>query len=250
MTTNKIKIIIDIDELVWAFENSSVSQHYFIDTKENEIIHINEELDEDVEEKLEEMANERYIVIPERMPSEDINIMKSFLYYLEGERNDISIINEFHYALDRRKPFRNFKELLNNYPKIKEQWFKYKENKIKDEIIDWLFVNNIELEHPLIPNIKIKELTKEEILKLPSEITDFMPLDCMDCGNEEGIKARYFVPSVPIENAMIDEEIKNIMKNKYKIENFGVTGGGEIEGDILTYAECHKCGSYNIFWDF
>ena len=49
-----MKLNINFDELVYAFEQSNVMRHYFIDTKENNLIYINEEIEMDASEKLEE----------------------------------------------------------------------------------------------------------------------------------------------------------------------------------------------------
>ena len=129
-----IEIGIDLEELMCAFENSDVSNHFFIDLKKNEIININEYLDLDSSEKLREMDDERYIMIPERFPWDEKILMESFAYSLET----LSRVDEFLDALNRSKPFRRFKDLLNKYPHLRERWYAYKSNEIKNQLINWL----------------------------------------------------------------------------------------------------------------
>lgn len=240
----KITLNIDFDELLTAFMQSSVSKHFFIDTEKNELIYINDEVDRDSEEKIEEMENKKYLMIPIRLPKDDLLIMEIFIYEIVEE--DFKLADEFYKVLDSRKAFGYFRELLDKYPEIKEKWFKFKDKEIKNQTINWLGENNIVLENQkLIPNIEIKELSENE--KLPKEIGDFGPIACMDCNNK-GIKGRFFEINIKIENILIDSEIKRIMEEKYQINNFGVFSTGV--GTILTAAKCPKCGSENIFWDF
>ncbi len=238
---------IDFADLCEAFEMCNVSNHFFIDLEKNEIMSINEEIDDDAEKKLEKINEKKYIVIPERMPNEDFSIMELFIY--EIAEKDFQLSDKFYDAIHKSKPFKRFKEMLEEYPEIKNKWFKFKENDIKNDVINWLFENKIILENKkLIPDIEIKELTKEEIEKLPSESKDFLPMACMNCKNEGHIPAKFFIVNCDVENMMIDEEIKRIMKEKYNINDYGVMSTGK--ETIFTFAKCPKCGSENIFWDY
>ncbi len=95
--------------------------------------------------------------------------------------------------------------------------------------------------------VEIKELTADEV-ELPEEFDTFGSIACMNCNNHEKIKTRYFELNTANENIFIDREIKRIMKKKYNIKDYGCIAGGDKE--ILTYTECQKCGSTNIFEDF
>ncbi len=117
-----MKIKIAFDELVSAFELSNVSHHYFIDTQENKIIYINSDVEDNASEKLEKMEGERYIFIPPRLPKDDFLVMELFVYELE--ETDFEFAEKFQRAIEGRKPFRNFKALLLEYPEIRERWFK------------------------------------------------------------------------------------------------------------------------------
>lgn len=243
-----MKLDIDFEELVDAFEDSSVIHVYHIDTKKSELIYYNDAVNEPVgvKEKLDACSNDnRYIYIPQRSTQHDFHVMNMFTYNI----NDFEIAEEFHDALERKKPFRNFKEMLHEHPKLKEKWFEYKHNTIKNETINWLCEHNIELGNQnLIPNIEIKEISKAGVKNLPEELKGFSPFACLNCHNKEGLKARWFTLSITPENTLEEKEIQRIMKETFDIHHHGTFGGGKQE--FLTAAKCPKCGSEKIFWDF
>jgi len=240
-----MKLNIDFEDLVDVYEDSNATHLYFIDTKNNEIIFVNEAIDDDASEKLEELEDERYFYIPPRLPQDEFYIMEMFVYTIE----DFDLAEKFHGVLEGKKPFRNFKDLLYDYPELRERWFEYKHNTIKNETINWLCENDIEIENQeIIPKIEIRELNREELKDLPEEIKGFGPFACLKCHNKTGIKARWFTLNVTPENRLVEIETQRIMKEKFDINHHGNFGGGEQE--FLTAAKCPKCGSEEIFWDF
>src|SRR3989339_240424 len=238
-----MKLKIPFDEIKDAIEQASYEHHYFIDKKNQKIVFISEV--EDVhEKKLEEVENDDFICIEPRMPNEDFSVMQSFVY----EIRDFNLARKFHEALEKRNPFRNFKELINQNPDLTEKWFKHRDKELTNEAMNWLCINDIELEDKsFMPKIEIKELKPGEV-KLPEEFKDFGPVACMKCNNKEGFKTRYFELNVPSENMLIEKETERIMKEKYGIQDYGHICGGEKE--ILTSSECPKCKSKEIFEDF
>lgn len=243
-----MKLNIDFEELVDAYEDSSVDHVYHIDTKNNELIYYNDALGEpeEVKEKLDScLDDDRFIYISPRLPQDEFFIMETFVYSIEN----FNVAEKFYKALERKKPFRNFKELLHEYPKFREKWFEFKHNTIKNETINWLCENNIELENQqLIPEIEIKELTRDEIKDLPEELKGFGPFACLKCHNKEGLKARWFTINVTLENRLVELETQRIMKEKFNITHHGNFSGGKQE--LLTAAKCPKCGCEEIFWDY
>ncbi len=242
-----MKLNIDFEDLVDVYEDSSVDHVYHIDIKNNEILYYNDGLGEpeDVKEKIESCLDDtRYLCIPPRLSQDEFLIMEMFVYTI----SDFDIAEKFHNALERRKPFRNFKDLLYDYPKLREKWFKFKQNTIKNETINWLCENDIELENQqLIPAIIIKEMAGDDIKNLPEELKGFGPFECMKCQNQTGIKARWFSINIGPENRLIEKETQRIMKEKF---NVGHHGGFSGDQEFLTAAKCPKCGSENIFWDY
>ncbi len=243
-----MKLNLDFEELVDAFEDSSAIHIYHIDTKKSELIYYNDGVGElvGVKEKLDSCSVDgRYIYIPSRRPQHNFHIMEMFAY----EINDFDIAEKFHNALERKKPFRIFKEILHEHPKLREKWFEYKHNTIKNETINWLCENNIELENQqLIPEIKIKEMSSSEIQNLPGELKGFSPFACLNCHNKEGLKARWFTINLAPENRLIEKETERIMKEKFDINHHGNFSGGK-QG-FLTAAKCPKCSGEGIFWDY
>ncbi len=238
-----MKLKIPFNELKDAIEQASYEHHYLIDQKNHKIIFISE-YEDDYEKKLEEVESEDFIGIEPRMPEDDFRIMESFVYGIQEK--DFELAEKFHKTLEQKKPFKNFKELINQHPVVREKWFAYRDKELANEAMNWLCINNIELEdNSFMP--KIKELTSDEV-KLPEEFAGFGPVACMKCNNKEGFKTRYFELNVPSENMLIEKKIKRIMKKMYQIDDYGCIGGGDKE--ILTSSECQKCKSSEIFEDF
>jgi len=173
-------------------------------------------------------------------------IMEMFVY---EKIQDTQIAEKFNQVLERKKPFRNFKDLLFDYPDLQKQWFTYHREHLKNKTINWLCLNNIELENQnLTPTIQIKELTPEEIQHLPDEIKDFKPYACLHCHNQKGMKARIFSINISPENKLIEQETQRIMKEQFGITHHSGWSGGEQE--FLTASRCTQCGSEEIFWDY
>ena len=237
----KLKIL--FDELKDAIERASYKHHYLIDKKNHKIVFISEYKD-DYKKKLEEVESDDFIAIEPRMTEDDFRIMESFVYRID----DFKLAEKFHMVLEQKKPFRNFKEFINQHPELERKWFAHTNKELTNEAMNWLCHNHIELEDSsFMPKIEIKELKSDEI-KLPEEFEGFGPVACMKCNNKEGIKTRYFELNVPSENMLIEKEIKKIMKENLGIDDYGCIGGGEKE--ILTSSECPKCKSKEIFEDF
>ena len=130
------------------------------------------------------MENDNFIGIPPRMPNDDFSIMQSFVY----EIGDFNLGRKFEEALSRKKPFKNFRALIDYYPKLKEQWFAHRDKEIVNEAMNCLCDNDIELEDKsFIPKIDIRELAKDQV-KLQDEWKTFGHVACVRCNNKEGIR--------------------------------------------------------------
>lgn len=240
-----MKLKIPFEEIKDAIEQASYEHHYLIDKKNHEIVFISE-VEDDYEKKLEEVESDNFIGIEPRMPEDDFRVMKSFAY--EIQENDFRLAEQIHNILEQKKPFKNFKDFVNQKSELRERWFKHKDKELANEAMNWLCINDIELEDKsFMSKIEIKELKPCEV-KLPGEFEGFGPIECMKCKNKEGFETRYFELSHPNENLLIDKEIKRVMKSKYGIEEYGCISGGETE--ILTSSECPRCKSKGIFEDF
>ncbi|OGJ22062.1 hypothetical protein A3K73_08625 [Candidatus Pacearchaeota archaeon RBG_13_36_9] len=240
----KMDLDIDFEDIKEAIELSDVEHHYFIDTKNSKIIYIGG-YDDNSEEELEKI-DDSLIAIPKRFPDDEFEIMEQFMYSLRN----FSLAQIFEKALRRNKPFRNFKNLLDKYPEIKNQWFIFQDKAIENEAIDWLDAKNIRLKNQkLIPEIEILELTSEEFNNLAEDVRDFLPIACLNCKNTKGIKARFFKVNTPLGNKAMKKEAKKIMKNKFEIGDFQDSAYPNMNL-LISEPSCPKCGSKEIFWDY
>lgn len=83
-----------------------------------------EELWEEAMEKVEENYHE-YVPFTGMESHESFEIMEDFV----NEIPDTRIQAKFENAIQRRKPFQPFKDLLLDYPDLRQQWFAYKDKR-------------------------------------------------------------------------------------------------------------------------
>jgi hypothetical protein len=55
---------------------------------------------------------------------------------------DKNIQQRFEDAIRFRKPFQNFKQMLQNYPDLREEWFKFKGDLYKKYVVEQLDIYN------------------------------------------------------------------------------------------------------------
>lgn len=164
------KIRIDEGDLLMAFGSGDGTEHWFLDRQTGEVIFVSDDAmlysggfdgEDDDEEDGEaeygvpedpesfwaaiERDPERYVEIPS-MPSHDgFRMMERFAGSLEPGAAR-SALDE---ALRRRRPFRSFKDALAGFPGIREAWFKYEEQQLHQEAMEWLESEGIDAE--LVP---------------------------------------------------------------------------------------------------
>ena len=243
-----VEIKIDFDELINAFESSNLENHFFIDIEKNEIVNINEYIEINCLERLEKLDNDidRYLPIPSDFQWNEKTLMETFAYRLE----DLDVIDEFIDILHRRKPFKNFKLLLDKYD-LREKWYGYRERTAKNELINWLVETDIKLigqEAKMIKKFEIKELSSEEIDKLDDDMKSFLPRFCPNCDHRGNFKIKFFSINYEPENKLDLIQVNEIMEKKFKVTNFGAIVGEQ--NAFLTGAKCPKCNSEDIFWDY
>ena len=236
---------VDFDELVEAFDFCSENLNFFIDLEKNKIISI-DKMEEGAEKELEKTKGKRYIKIPVKESRDEFNIMESFVY--EIQEGNFELAEKFHEILERKNPFRDFKELLKNQNEdLEMKWYKFREREFRNNVINWLCQNDFELSYSIIPRVEVKELNKEEAEMVIDELKDFWPVACLKCDNKKGLKQRFFLLNVPIENAMIEKEINKILKEKYDLKHFGYYMN---EKTVIVASKCPVCSSEDIFWDY
>jgi len=112
-----------IDDILFHMENQD--EIFVFDIRENQIINSMDMDDDD---------DENYISLPEWTPNDGYRLMEKFTASL---KNPV-VRQELTAALNKnRGVFRAFRDVLSQYPEVEKQWFKYKEQKIRSEIIAW-----------------------------------------------------------------------------------------------------------------
>ena len=88
------------------------------------------------EEELEELEQniEKYLKIEKMPPEKSFRIMEDFT----AEVSDKDVRARLVYALNRSKPFRNFKYEVSYNESIRQSWFKFKSRKYEEWVKDYL----------------------------------------------------------------------------------------------------------------
>lgn len=112
------------------------------------------------EEELEELERtwKDYIVIEKMRSRDSYHVMESFVYTVKDEKIQEQLVR----AINRRSPFRNFKEELYAFEEVQQRWYKYRDRKYQEYVRDdlKLQLENVELE------------PAEEIVEQSQEITE------------------------------------------------------------------------------
>ncbi len=137
------RLSIDTEMLIAALEDHSLMARHYLDRKTGEIVVVPEggldEVDDQLAAAMEDEP-ERFEYI-EALPSwQGYQVMADFVASLaeSGAKRDLE------HALQRRKPFRNYKEALNAYPDLQDQWFRFHGRALKAVVEAWLQERGIE----------------------------------------------------------------------------------------------------------
>ncbi len=249
----KTQLPIDLQELSWIFEDSSIEHRSYLDLKTGEIVQIFDDImdpdeKEELDDKVDEGLGERYITIPNAESYDGYQDMKDFIDTVK----EMKLKEKLYNAITRKGAFRRFKDLLTFYPKERERWFKFKDDRIKERVNEWLEEEGIEI----IPQkpIEIREISLREISE-STEIEEswkgFRARGCLKCDNEDGFKERYFVISRCPDSKEEEDWLDATMETKYGVKGHGITAGAFNDSrGLINSAVCRKCGSHDIFFDF
>lgn len=154
------KLKVDLGELVFAMEmGDNRERSGYLDTETGGIIDMPDDIMRGVEEgrtvslvvdwdeELAETADKilsdetnRFLLIPRRESHEGYEVMVSF----SGTVEDRKLNEKLKIALDGKGAFRRFRNVLNDHPDELERWYKFKDDYMKDEAVQWLLDNGIE----------------------------------------------------------------------------------------------------------
>ncbi len=96
---------------------------------------------EKLDDKVEEGFGEHYITIPNAESYEGYQDMEDFIETVK----EIKLEEKLYNAIVRKGTFRRFKDVLIFYPKERERWFKFKNEKVMERVNEWLEKEGIEI---------------------------------------------------------------------------------------------------------
>jgi hypothetical protein len=152
------RLEVDVFELIFALENSSWENRYYLDLKTGEIIMLTSEelgyVDEPPDRPLPEWQQEtvkraeeiwlddgkRYVGVPESDSRRAYGDMKDFIATVEDEH----LRGMLQVAVQGRGAFRRFKDMLYHYPRERERWFHFSDAQARRRALDWLESQGIE----------------------------------------------------------------------------------------------------------
>ena len=154
------KLKVDVEDVALIMENQDrFGSQYYLDTETGESILIPEEVMDALEEgescedlpawELELLpqakaifeGSERYKEIPTRPSHEAYDVMVEFASDVKDGRVGSRLESAFH----GKGAFRRFKDTLREYPEIEKEWFKFKAEKDREMVKDWLVSIGIEI---------------------------------------------------------------------------------------------------------
>lgn len=167
----KRKLRIDLSDLQMVFEDNFHEHHYYLDVETGEVVLVSDEIrsaleriyeDNTAEEghqkrsfaeavaesglsdwmkdmvldadRVEQGFGARFIEIAKVQTSEDYRAMEDFTESLEDQR----LQERLWRALNGRRPFRHFKDVLMDYPEEEQQWFKFLDARHRGQLLEWL----------------------------------------------------------------------------------------------------------------
>jgi hypothetical protein len=127
----------DMDELGSAMEDGSYEHDYYLDLETGEILLLSEYMDdkdiESLKEKIEDDPD-RYEKIPKAESHDGYQDMQEFIATI-GDEHTAEVLDT---AIQGSGAFRRFKDALLRYPEERERWFKFKNERMHERVLEWL----------------------------------------------------------------------------------------------------------------
>lgn len=92
------------------------------------------------------------------------------------------------------------------------------------------------------------KLTEVKPSELSDEVTDYGPIECLNCDFDGHIPISYFLVNSEIETENDFNQLKDFVKEKYGYSSF--TEMTYHLGALISATKCPKCNSEEIFQDF
>jgi hypothetical protein len=160
------KLEIDWGELSIVFETGFGDMQHYLDLETGKVVMVTDEArwyqrqppDEllewqremlQVARQVEEGYGTRYIQIPEQDSRVGYRDMEYFIRTVQ----DGHLRDQLWQAIQGQGAFRQFKDVLVEYPAERERWFAFRDNCVHKRIVDWLTVEGIEPTNPVEPSV-------------------------------------------------------------------------------------------------
>jgi Uncharacterised protein family (UPF0158) len=134
---------LDVDELIAAMEDQNAT--WFFDKQKGELVFDHPDLDEKMREMMDidqlEENPERFVKVERVHPSDGFHIMQDFVETVTDEK----IAEALNTALEKRHPFRQFKDTLHNYSDELTRWYAYHEARLKEVAEAWIEAEGLEI---------------------------------------------------------------------------------------------------------
>ncbi len=166
------RLEVDLSELEIAFDDSSWEHSYYLDRETGEVVMVTDEISHQVEhiyeedvpgdaadeevnittilerlslpewekdalrkaDQVEKGFGERYISVPRSESSDAYRDMEDFISTVRDQRLQARLWQ----AIEGRHPFRRFKDVLAYSAADQDRWFSFKDNRIRERVLEWL----------------------------------------------------------------------------------------------------------------
>jgi len=119
----KIKLFLD-SILYFMEDNSGFASLHYLDLLKGEVV--SPDIDDTISHEVVE-DDDRYFPLTPITSDEGYGIMQDFAALEQSDEIRGRLIN----ALEGKKPFRNFKDALAEYPDVEKRFYEYKGNRLK-----------------------------------------------------------------------------------------------------------------------
>jgi hypothetical protein len=139
-------IRIDRGQLEAAFDSGDGMMRWYLDRQTGDLVPLSEwdelEEEEEIRAAVNDDGDDRYLEVPSLPSHEGFRIMEDFARTMEDGRVRGALLD----ALERRRPFRSFKDALEGFPGVREAWFAYHDERLGQHAKRWLAEEGIEAE--------------------------------------------------------------------------------------------------------
>jgi hypothetical protein len=128
----------NLEALIQALESQLDTIRYYYDRDTGEVVMVSEEFGEGPGDMDQEA--DRFLLVTPFTTNERFQIMEDFVESLPDE----GLVEELNQALIGKGAFQRFEGALQKYPNRKEQWLRFRADKMSARAREWLRENGIE----------------------------------------------------------------------------------------------------------